>query len=754
MPVLSDPTVVEETSPADITLDDGHGDGAVGAGISTEAEEAPVNGLMAEERLEERGDLQIEAPGAPQVPIPAPFPPPIFLRKRAVRGRYRSPGIGWQLELRIDVDGSKPLKKVSGDFFSTTGATTSYFGSFIVKNPTVTTTASEVKIEGLGTFTWAASAPFIRVTIPRVTILQSPKPATLQFITPPSTPGASYLCPFSSPYFRTIQFEQDSVAGAVPFISYNTGSLPQPPGSPVKTLTVPQAFADGGIELQLAGTPNVIPVSAAGSDTKWNDSELHAAMVNHFSLFANVPQWKVWLLVATTHVGGYRGIMFDYSDSNQRQGAAVFYDAIKGSDAASQRAQLRTYVHELGHAFNLLHSWQKNLADPPAPLGSNGGLGDLSWMNYAWKYQPPAPAPGGEAAYWAAFPFQFTNNELIHLRHGFYKNVIMGAHAFGKGAADIDPEMFDEPMVDNSGLALELRAKDTFEFGEPVVIELKLSATDLRGRQTHGFLHPNDDFVSVAIREPSGRTRAFQPMMRHCADEEKTIQLDPAQPAIYDSAYIGFGKDGFYFDQPGEYLLRAQYIATDGSRVMAPVVRLRVRPPASQADERVGELLLGEQQGQLLTLLGSESEALASGNEALDTLLEEHGEHPLSVYARLVKGVNAERDFKYLTVDKRLHVKEARPQESIDLLSDVEQASAGDEGVDNITLNLAMRRHARAEAKAGNLEQASDVMDRMVTIFEGKGLNPQVLQRVRQQAEATKAAIAAETDGGSSDDEE
>ncbi|MDQ4104361.1 MAG: hypothetical protein M3186_11855 [Actinomycetota bacterium] len=246
----------------------------------------------------------------------------------------------------------------------------------------------------------------------------------------------------------------------------------------------------------------------------------------------------------------------------------MFYDAIKGTDAASQRAQLRTYVHELGHAFNMMHSWQKNLASPPAPLGPNGGLGDLSWMNYAWKYQPPPPAPGGENAYWADFPFQFTMNERVHLRHGFYRKVVMGANAFGTGAAEVDPEFFAEPVVDNSGLALELRAKPTFAYGEPPVVELKLSATDLRGRDTHGYLHPNDEFVTIAVRQPSGRTVLYQPMMRHCVDHERRIRLDTGRPAVYDSAYIGFGRDGHLFDQPGRYALRAVYVADDGSRVV------------------------------------------------------------------------------------------------------------------------------------------------------------------------------------------
>ena len=131
-------------------------------------------------------------------------------------------------------------------------------------------------------------------------------------------------------------------------------------------------------------------------------------MVNHFSLFADLPQWRVWLLVASAHDQGYRGIMFDASDAFQRQGCAVFYDAIQGADPASQRAALRTYVHELGHAFNLLHSWQKDLADPPAPLGANQGFADLSWMNYPQNYLPQGGGAGGTAAYWADFQFQFT----------------------------------------------------------------------------------------------------------------------------------------------------------------------------------------------------------------------------------------------------------------------------------------------------------------------------------------------------------
>src|SRR4051794_746303 len=65
---------------------------------------------------------------------PAPLPP-ISLTKRLVRGRYRSTGAGYQLELRVDIGGNRPMNRMSGDFFSVGGGTTSFFGSFRVDAP-------------------------------------------------------------------------------------------------------------------------------------------------------------------------------------------------------------------------------------------------------------------------------------------------------------------------------------------------------------------------------------------------------------------------------------------------------------------------------------------------------------------------------------------------------------------------------------------------------------------------------------------
>jgi hypothetical protein len=237
---------------------------------------------------------------------------------------------------------------------------------------------------------------------------------------------------------------------------------------------------------------------------------------------------------------------------------------------------------------------------------------------------------------------------------------------------------------------------------------------------------------------------AYEPLLKRCADQSRTTRLDSNRPAICESTYIGFGNGDHYFDQPGQYKIRAQYVASDGSRVISPVLNVRVRMPVTEADVEIGELLLGEEVGKLLYLLGSDAECLRTGSEALDLILEKHGEHPLAVYARMLKGINAERDFKHLTPDKKLQTREARPQVSVELLKSVEKASAKDQGVDNVTLNMVMKCLAKAEVKAGRPAQAVKTMDRMVNLFSAKGLNKFVLETIGEQAADVKSAVAAD----------
>jgi hypothetical protein len=684
---------------------------------------------LSEVSVEQVADMRPEgtgsAPGAgrrrgARTALPARRVRPAAARStRLISGRYRGQSGAWRIELRIDVDGVRPLKHVSGDFFQVSGATVSHYGSFLATSVTVAASPTSVTITGVAQLTYTSAFNRIRITLPRRTLSEAPGQADIQWLNASGAAGARYLCDWESRFFRTVDLEEDCESGITPFTTYDTGALPS--GGPARKLSVVAAFAEAGIEMRPTGQGNVIPTAPGGT---WSNAELHAAMQAQFSRWANLAQWKVWLLHARLHDRGpgLLGIMFDQHGA-QRQGCAVFHEARADSSPAQQRDQLYTCVHELGHCFNLFHSFHKSFMTPPQANRPAA----LSWMNY------PQNFPGGAAAFWSAFPFQFDDQELVHLRHGARNAVIMGGAPFGEGAALEALTAFAEPEEDASGLALELRVDRSFRLGEPVVVELKLATRRAEGITVHRHLHPSDGFVSIAIERPGGTTVVHAPLIEHCVRPE-TVVLDAERPAIYESAYIGSGDEGLAFAAPGLYRLRAVYLALDGSRVVSNMLELRVRGTHHDEDEAVADLLLDEQVGALFTLLGSEGPEMASANARIEQLLDRHKAHPLALYGRLVQGYVRARPFKLVRAREPVRVREARPEEAVALLDSVVAAStAPGRGLDSISLNQVFRRMIAALKTAGDDKGAAGIGQRMLDAYRRRSLKPQVLAEIQRQ---------------------
>jgi hypothetical protein len=638
---------------------------------------------------------------------------------RDISGRYRSGG-GIHVELRVDVDGDRPLRRVSADYYTANGA--SYYGSFMVDAPSITVTTAYVVITGLGVYTWNAGAPKVRITIPRVLAWSQPAAATLQHLTLSDAPGASYVCSFASPYFRTVEIEQDRVESVTAFASYDVGLLPS--GGSRRPISVLSAYQEAGIEMRPVGASDIVPIGDAGVNGIWSNAELHASMIGHFSLWQDDPQWRVWLFHAQLHdIGpGLLGIMFDQI-GRQRQGAATFYQSQAGPTPSEQRSQLYTCVHELGHCFNLFHSFHKEFMSPPQLNRPDA----LSWMNYPQNYPY-----GGASAFWNDFPFQFDDLELIHLRHAFRDNIVFGANDFGVGAALENLDSWRPAGQNHSDLKLDLQAPASFATGEPVSIGIKLRATGAQAKRVHNYLSPEYGLVQIGIRKPSGQVQTYRPLIRSCIADEGTILKD-SRSAVEGNAYIGYGQHGFYFDQPGIYRICAVYTGFDGEKVLSNVLNMRVRAPQNAEDEEVADLLFGQDQGTLLYLMGSDAPELKGGNEAFDDILEKHSKHTLANYARLVKGINTAREFKVVTTSDKLHVRKPKHEEAKKLLApllDVTEARA------------ALSSLVEREVGAPSLPRAS--ISRVADIVKKTALSPQSFGFI--QARAAEIAVEIATD--------
>jgi len=353
-------------------------------------------------------------------------------------------------------------------------------------------------------------------------------------------------------------------------------------------------------------------------------------------------------------------------------------------------------------------------------------------MNYDWKYDQLH----GIGSYWAGFAFQFDDQELVHIRHDYRNSVIQGGDNWAVHAGAVAPpeeaNIMNPIVENNSGLTFTVKSKDTYYFGEPVVVELALRLRDLNGKEVHTSLHPNFELTKVAIKKPGGQVVMYEGLAEHFA-LPGTARLTEDKPSIYTSAYIGYGKDGFYFDQPGFYSIKAAYRTNEGAVITSDEIKIRVKSPVTETEDAIAALYMGDEQGRLFYLMGSDGDHLAAGNAAFNTVLERYSKHPLSAYAALAMGVNASRDFKKVRADKSVEVRPSDPMIAGALINKVYEQSKKGEGVDNITLNYAMRRKAIAEIKAGEVETAKNTLGTMRNHFEKQGLKPHVIRRINDQ---------------------
>ena len=562
------------------------------------------------------------------------------------------------LDLRIDVDQRYPnspvMKRVSGDFYQLNKINVPggppkvsrvYRESWIVKEPKVTKAGGKIEISGKVTF-WKGTHPVNTLKIKMATLSTGVTPSCVVTFTRPGGQAAVYNCTKKSDAFRTVNLEIDvckSVNQPPMLPVWDTGGHPNKPANlPQRGLTIEEAYREAGIAVTIRPTHNVIDDSNPQFE-KWSDAELHNAMEHYFSQNAGPwPKWEAWGLLAGTYEDdSMGGMMFDNAaalngtgNAPERQGFAIFrnhewfQDLAAGAtttaeQAAAMRQFLFTWVHEAGHAFNFIHSWEKGQPDA------------LSWMNYDWVYDG-AHGPG---TFWSKFMFRFDDDELIHLRHGNRSSVIMGGDPWGTGGeleASPDGGSADSPsaaMASAEGeqvIELLVRSKEYFEFMEPVSIELRLRnlLTDMP-ISLDSRLNPEYGGVAIYIRRPDGRILQYAPVMcklakRHSKPLTASSSAEQGNDRYSEEVLISYGRSGFYFDVPGEYYVRALYQGAGDLLIPSNVHRLRVGTPLTRELDRTAQDYFSYEVGMNLYLDGSRSQYLEKGFDLLREMSEKH----------------------------------------------------------------------------------------------------------------------------------
>lgn len=635
--------------------------------------------------------------------------------------------------LRLDVDGLYPQMTASGDIrtwlagrihwianLSKVGANT-YQGNIFFKHGDVS---------------------LLPHTTVRITASRSMFPGQQQAKATFSGAGRKMTRTYAyvSPAFRPVELEFDCVQGTVAATSVKTHDHPNRPANlPQETLTLERVFERAGFDVAKSGGDSIIPLAAAGPNETWSNQEMHDAMQVHWSRFANKPQWSLWTLFAARHDMGTSlgGIMFDSIGPNHRQGTAVFIDSFISQAPAGEanpaawvrRMRFWTAAHEMGHSFNLAHSWQKSLGTPWVPLPNEPEA--RSFMNY------PYFVAGGQEAFFGDFAYRFSDAELLFMRHAPERFVQMGNadwfdnHGFEQAAEQV-----------GNALTLEVRMhrdRARLAFLEPLNLEVKLTNSGESPLIVDAARLRSLDSVTLITKRERDPARLYLPFARFCLAPEPTV-LQPGE-SLYAALEPSAGLEGWDVGEPGRYVAQVA-LHLDGVDLVSNELHFRVAPPRSYDEQDVAQEYFTEDVARILAFDGSR--VLTDGNDVLAELRERCPENPAALHAAHALAAPMLQQGKVLTVPDgaegrtlgettaEFRQTTADPSEAKRLMDEalIADVDASADAFGHIPYKEHVDDYAKALAEEGDTEHAAHVQDRLHACLSDRRVLPRVLEEI------------------------
>jgi len=569
-------------------------------------------------------------------------------------------------------------------------------------------------------------------------------------------PDRTFRVKYQSRYFHNVEFEYDREQDVNPITAIQTHDHPNRPATIAsESLSIEKVFRRAGFNVRKSGGDSWVPSSLKGANGTWSDMEMHDAMQTYWSKFQNAPLWSLWVFFAKQHDDGFNlgGIMFDDIGPQHRQGTAIFNDSFitdpPGGDpnptAWVNRMKFWTAVHEMGHSFNLAHSWQKALGGRWLPTLANEPTA-RSFMNYPFR------VAGGESSFFADFEYRFSNTELLFMRHSPAEFVQMGNSNWFE---DHGFEMSETNVNSNLQLVVRTnRESNEFEFLEPVRVELKLQNVSAQPVLISDTLLSNDHNLTIIVKRERREAKVYRPFATRC--QRSTNVLLNAGESRYENLLISIGKGGWLIDEPGYYQIQAR-IHTSNLEVLSAPMKIRVTPPMNYEASYISQDYFSTDVGRVLHFNGS-----LYFNKANDTLRELTDRLPdakASVHANFALANPSSRDYKMLdfgTIDntqirpvadldgaiktRKANVKEADQLFSKAISGNTTKRKSEVPDLDKMLSSLGhiaaheqMDKFVALLLKDGNKEKAKKIKESLLAAFTKRKVAPQVLKSMKDE---------------------
>lgn len=461
----------------------------------------------------------------------------------------------------------------------------------------------------------------------------------------------------TSDHFREVNMEIDYESGVNRILSLNPHSVDnhRPASLPNEAITIESTFAKAGINIvRNTANENAIATSVAGSNARWSNAELHDAMQTQWSKDES-SAWALWVLQADKHDDNATGIMFDDIGAHQRCGTALFhgYSGYSGVSAGiTNRHKFHTLIHEIGHTFNMSHSWVKTSGTSRWSDRVVNENEARSYMNY------PSRVAAGYYGFFDNFEYRFSDQELTFLRHAPEAFVKMGGSTWGtdhagSGFDDLGADTNNKPVVSDLQLSIRsTKAKPVYDFMEIVNLELELKNVGQKSKEVEKDILEDIAHMGIRVSRNGAPAKVFKPYATPCHRDEPKVTLAVGE-SLRDTHFLSAGKFGWAISEPGIYevSITIDMHGEDG-KISSEPLTLMVKEPAKQnarEQEKLAADYFTDHVGRTLAMGGTK--VLTNANDVLAEVETRLSGTQVAQQAALTRNLPNIRKFKTLQVN-------------------------------------------------------------------------------------------------------
>lgn len=637
------------------------------------------------------------------------------------------------IDLRIDVDqrskNSVVLNRVSGDIFhgcklalqSSSFDWKIFDSSWVIDFPQVIWRKDKVDIYGTVRF-WRSKRVVTTAQI-SIPLMKEDEGKGIDLnIKPFGLKGNQFKCQFQSEQFRKFSLKigmcesvRQDLKGLLEKVEMNI-PLAKAPTEYLENMV--NAFQIPGIDLEVDDHITLID-DTDDYFTAWSAAELHDAMCQYFCRRDEPGQ--LWSMLAGEYVNpNVAGIIFNTQDKTNmlngvfnRQGCVLFRNhpwfQSETADSKSIDGVMEPLLDTLAHGLLQMMQAKGEFFHDHLPF-------DLS----------------------ATALSKIRDEDLLHLRHGDRPAVVLDSNVrFSSETVYQSAEEFGG-VEGNAPLEFLLAGRGYFELMQPVNIEFRLRNVSANPIEIDSQLNPSFGRTKVVIQRPNGRVVNYQPVINILASAEprellsKQAGYEDGEDRYSENVYLSFGADGFYFDEPGEYKIKAVYQAPGGVIIPSNVCRIRIGRPLTREEDKLAQDYFSYDTGLAVYFGGSESPFLENGMNTLYDVVDRLPQSRLAAHTNLTLAQNLQRPFYRVDDKQKLNLyRGAKPKEVLERTEHVLNCQKkDDQTLTNLEYHQTRRLRADAMVAAGDMDEAKKELKRMARYLKDHGVNQPIIDGI------------------------